>query len=43
MKAIVLAVAVVIVEPTWKIQIASVSSMASSVKVPVIPIELGAE
>ena len=30
------------VDPTWKIQIASGSSSASSVSVPVIPIELGA-
>jgi hypothetical protein len=42
MKATVLDVAVVIVEPTWKTQIALASSTASSVSVPPIRIELGA-
>jgi hypothetical protein len=42
MNAMVLDDAVVSVEPTWKIQIASASPRASSVNVPVIPTELGA-
>ena len=42
MNATMLSVAVVMVEPTWKTQIAFGSPWASSVSVPVIPIELGA-